>query len=210
MAHAPWNWLGFLLRYGLVLALALSLWPSLRLAYARLVVNGCNVAFELLEADPETHVTLRSLERYHAERAKLPAPGTSTFIKLSVDTLTPFWPWAAAIPRLTWRNRLILLLAGLGVLYLVQVGLLLTLFRHAMATAYLNPALDDIRHLAPFNYATIDIKFYKETVRQFWVNVGYYWAGPGVGLGLGAWLLSRQKRSHDGNENPLPDPSRKP
>jgi len=170
-----------------------------RLAYTRAVVAGGNPIAELLEADPEMRVVFLSIEQYRVERGGLEIMATeSPFIKLTVDTLLPFLPLAIAIPRLTWRNRLILLLIGLGVLYLVQVGLLLVFFRCMMASAYLDPKLDDVRHLVPFRYSLADIKFYQNTIKQFWTHVGYYWTGPVVGLGLGAWLLSRQQRA--GNE----------
>ena len=194
MARAPWNWLGFLVRYGLAFALVLALWSYVRLAYGRMVVTGSNAVFELLEADPETHVVLHSLDQYRVKRGDLLVTAESTSAKMIVDTLVPFLPLVVAIPRLTWRNRLILLLVGLGTLYLIQVGLLLVHSRYAIGAAYLSPALDGNRHLVPFRYSPASVRFYEEAVSQFWVGVGYYWAGPIVGLGLGAWLLSRQER----------------
>jgi hypothetical protein len=103
-----------------------------------------------------------------------------------------------AIPRLTWRNRLTLLLVGLGVLYVLQIAPLLALFRYAIATAYQSPQLDDARRQLPFAYSPADVMFYDQTVRPFWTMVGYFWAGPIVGLGLGAWLLSRQRAGKNG------------
>lgn len=182
-----------MVRYGLILALLLALWPPVRPSYARLVAAGSNVAFELLEAAPETRATLLALDQFHIERGRLSTTATTPFIGLVTDMLLSFFPMVAAIPRLTWRNRLILLLVGLSILYVLQVGPLLALFRYAIATAYLGPELDGARHQLPFTYSPADVTFYDETVRPFWTMVGYFWAGPVVGLGLGAWLLSRQR-----------------
>lgn len=182
-----------MLRFILAFALALYLWPALRLPYARLVVGGANLTFEFFESSPKTQVTLLSIEKYQAERGGLPSSAKSTFIGMAVDTLLPFLPLTLAIPRLKWRNRLGMLTLGLGSIYVIQTILLLILFRHAMATVFLDSKLDEIRHLAPFSYAPGDVTLYTELVKPFWVNVGYHWTGLVVGLGLAAWLLARQK-----------------
>ncbi len=177
----------------MVLALLLILWPPVRPSYARLIVAGDNAVFELLETAPETHVTLRALDDFYIERGRISTTATTPFIKLVADMLLSFLPMVVAIPRLTWRNRLMLLLVGLGVLYMLQIAPLLALFRYAIATAYLSTGLDSARHQLPFVYSPADVTFYDQTVRPFWTMVGYFWAGPIVGLGLGAWLLSRQR-----------------
>jgi len=184
-----------LVRYGLVFALVLTLWSSAGLVYARAVVAGTNAVFELIETAPETHIVLRSLNQHRVERGGLSIAAETTFAKMAIDTVIPFLPLAVAIPRLTWRNRLILLLVGLGILYLIQVGLLVVHSRYALAAAYLNPALDSSRHLLSFRYSPASVRFYEKIVSPFWAGVGYYWTGPVVGLGLGAWLLSRQQRA---------------
>ncbi len=195
MGRVPWSWLGFLIRYGLVLGLALALWPSARLGYAHLTTAGGNVVLAVLEAAPSSHVELRAIDQARIERGGLTVTPQAPFVRLSVDTLIPFFPMAAAIPRLTWRERLTLLLVGLGIIYLIQVGLLVALFRNEVAKAYLDPGMDDVRHLVPFAYSPNDVDLYAETLRPFWVGVGSYWTGPLVGLSLGAWLLSRQKHN---------------
>lgn len=193
MGRVPWSWLGFLTRYVLVFALTLTLWPSVRFGYTRLVVAGDDVVLGLFESAPSTHVALRAIDQATLERGGLTVTPATPFVKLAIDTLIPFFPMAAAIPKLSWRNRLILVSIGWVLIYCIQVGLLVILFRNEMAKAYLDSGMDDVRHLVPFSYSPNDVKLYAKTLRPFWVGVGSYWTGPVVGLSLGAWLLSRQR-----------------